>query len=117
MPSKRKKIELDATRQAPGRLATKMAMILMGKHKPGYIPHIDSGDKVVILNVKDLRFTGKKMDQKLYRHHTNYPGGLKEVLAKKVMEDDPREIVLHAVNKMLPKNKLREARLKRISFK
>jgi large subunit ribosomal protein L13 len=113
----RKKIVIDAAGMAPGRLATKMAMILMGKHKVGYEPRLDKGDKVVILNVEKIKFTGKKLDQKLYRHHSNHPGGLKEIPAKKIMKENPREIVLHAVAKMLPKNKLRDGRLLRISFK
>lgn len=116
MSTNRKKIELDATNQAPGRLAAKMATILIGKHKPGYVPHIDSGDKVVIFNPDKIKFTGKKLDQKIYRHHTLYPGGLKEIPAKKMMEK-PTEVILHAVIKMLPKNKLRDNRMKRISFK
>jgi len=113
----RKKIEFDATNMAPGRLATQIARILMGKHKVGYEPRLDKGDKVVITNLDKIKFTGKKLDQKLYRHHSNYPGGLKEVPAKKMMKDNPKEIVLHAVARMLPKNKLRDGRLMRISFK
>lgn len=113
----RKKIEIDATDMAPGRLATKIAMILMGKHKVGYEPRLDKGDKVVIVNVEKLKFTGKKLDQKVYRHHSMHPGGLKEIPAKKIMKEDPKKIVLHAVAKMLPKNKLRDGRMLRISFK
>ncbi len=113
---KRKKIEIDATGQTPGRLATKIATILMGKHKVTYVPHIDAGDKVVILNVNEIRFTGKKLDQKIYRHHSMHPGGLKEIPAKKMMED-PKQIILLAVAKMLPKNKMRDLRMNRISFK
>lgn len=114
---KRQKIEIDATNQAPGRLATKIAMILMGKHKPGYIPHIDSGDSVVVFNVDKMKFTGKKMDQKVYRHHTMHPGGLKEVGAKKMMKENPRFVLRHAVARMIPKNRTRKSRLLRISFK
>ena len=116
MATNRKKIELDATNQAPGRLAAKMAPILMGKHKPGYAPHIDSGDKIVIINAGKIKFTGKKLDQKIYRHHTLFPGGLKEIPAKRMMEK-PTELILQTVIKMLPKNKLRNNRMKRISFK
>ncbi|MBI2037330.1 MAG: 50S ribosomal protein L13 [Candidatus Magasanikbacteria bacterium] len=114
---KRKKITIDASGQVVGRLATKIAMILMGKNKPDYLPHIDSGDKVEILNVSELRFTGKKMVAKEYKHHSMHPGGLKIKLAKDVMKTNPKEIVLHAVSKMLPKNKTRDARLQRVSFK
>jgi len=113
----RKKFEIDATNIAPGRLATKIAMVLMGKHKVGYEPRLDKGDKVVVANVDKIKFTGKKLEQKVYRHHSNYPGGLKEIPAKKVMKENPKQIVLHAVTKMLPKNKLRDGRLMRISFK
>ena len=115
--SKRKTIEIDATGQAPGRLATKIATILMGKHKVKFTPHIDYGDKVVITNYDKIVFTGKKLDQKLYRHHSNHPGGLKEVPAKKIMAEKPQEAIRSAVIKMLPKNKLRDQRMIRLHFK
>ena len=117
MPTKREKIELDAAGQSVGRLATQIAMILMGKHKPTYAPHLDNGDKVVIKNVSDVVFTGKKAEEKEYRHHSMYPGGLKTKLAKTFMKTNPGEAVIKAVTKMLPKNKLRTGRLLRISFK
>jgi large subunit ribosomal protein L13 len=113
----RKTIEIDAAGQAPGRVAAKVATILMGKHKVKYAPHIDVGDKVVVINADKVVFTGKKLQQKLYRHHTNFPGGLKETPAKKVMTEKPQETIRHAVEKMLPKNKLRDQRLKRLHFK
>ncbi|MDO9509992.1 MAG: 50S ribosomal protein L13 [Candidatus Magasanikbacteria bacterium] len=113
----RKKIEFDATNMAPGRLATQIAIVLMGKHKVGYEPRLDKGDKVVVTNLEKIKFTGKKLDQKLYRHHSLHPGGLKEITAKKMMKDNPKKIVLHAVARMLPKNRLRDGRLLRISFK
>lgn len=115
--AKRKTIEIDATGQAPGRLATKIATILMGKHKVKFTPHIDYGDKVVITNYDKIVFTGKKLDQKLYRHHSNHPGGLKEVPAKKIMAEKPQEAIRSAVIKMLPKNKLRDQRMIRLHFK
>lgn len=114
---KRNKIELDATNLTPGRLATKIAMILMGKTKVGYETHIDSGDKVVVTNVSALHFTGKKLDQKVYRHHSMHPGGLKEIPAKQMLKEKPEEVLRHAVMKMLPKNKLRNGRMLRLSFK
>ncbi len=117
MAIKRHTVELDAAGIAPGRLATQIATILMGKHRPDYTPHIDSGDKVVIANAKDLVFTGKKLDQKVYRHHTLHPGGLKEVGAKIMVKEKPEEVIRLAVIKMLPKNKLRTARMKRLKFK
>lgn len=113
----RKTIEIDATGQAPGRLATKIATILMGKHKVKYTPHLDLGDKVVITNYDKIAFTGKKLDQKLYRHHSNHPGGLKETPAKKVIAEKPQEAIRSAVIKMLPKNKLRDQRMLRLHFK
>lgn len=115
--AKRKTIEIDATGQAPGRLATKIATILMGKHKVKFTPHIDYGDKVVITNYDKIVFTGKKLEQKLYRHHSNHPGGLKEVQAKKIMAEKPQEAIRSAVIKMLPKNKLRDQRMIRLHFK
>ncbi len=117
MAIKRHTVVLDAAGQAPGRLATQIATILMGKNKPDYVPHIDSGDKVEVINAKDIVFTGKKLDQKVYRHHTNHPGGLKETGAKTLFKDKPEEVVRLAVIKMLPKNKLRTARMKRLKIK
>jgi len=117
MTANRKTIEIDATNQAPGRLATKIATLLMGKHKVKYTPHLDLGDKVVITNVDKIAFTGKKLSQKVYRHHSNYPGGLKEIPANKIVAEKPEEAVRLAVIKMLPKNKLRDQRMNRLHFK
>jgi len=114
--AKRKKIEFDAAGQAPGRLASQLAPVLMGKHKPGYLPHRDTGDRVVIKNVEKMVFSGKKIEQKVYRHHSMHPGGLKEIPARKVFTENPREVLRHAVEKMLPKNKLRGPRLRRIKY-
>lgn len=113
---KHHKMEIDAAGQSPGRLATKIATILMGKHKVSYETHLDKGDKVVISNVDRIVFTGKKLDQKVYRHHSMHPGGLKETPAKQMIQD-PKEVIRLAVMKMLPKNKLRTNRMKRIHFK
>jgi len=115
--TKRKKIELDARNQAPGRLASKIATLLIGKHKVNFDPHLDRGDKVVVINVDQIAFTGKKLHQKEYKHHTMHPGGLKIKPAKKVLAENPKEVIRHAVAKMLPKNKLRAGRLQRLSFK
>jgi large subunit ribosomal protein L13 len=114
---KRKKHELDATNQAPGRLATRIAVLLMGKHKVGFEHYKDEGDKVVVLNAEKLIFTGKKLHQKEYKHHTMHPGGLKSVPAKKMKAEKPQDIIRSAVIKMLPKNKLRSKRMQRLSFK
>ncbi len=114
--TKHHKQEIDATGQAPGRLATQIATLLMGKHKPTYELHIDKGDKVEVSNVDKMVFTGKKIEQKIYRHHSMHPGGLKEIPAKMMMKD-MREILSLAVMKMLPKNKLRAGRMTRLHFK
>lgn len=112
-----KKQEIDATGMRPGRLATKIAGLLMGKHKPTYDPHIDNGDAVTIINADKIVFSGKKLEQKEYVHHTMHPGGLKSVPTKKVLAEDPSAVILHTVEKMLPKNKLRPGRLLRLRFK
>lgn len=109
--------ELDAAGVAPGRLATKIVLYLTGKHKPTFVPYIDDGSRVVILNADKAVFTGKKIDQKIYRHHSMHPGGLKERTIKSVIKKDPKEVIRLAVMKMLPKNKLREDRMKRLLFK
>lgn len=112
-----KKQEIDATNMAPGRLASQIAALLIGKHKTNFESHIDNGDKVVIKNVGKIVFTGKKLDQKEYLHHSMHPGGLKRIPAKKIMKEEPEEIIRHAVNKMLPRNKYRVIRMQRLSFK
>ena len=97
---------LDAQDVVLGRLATKVAMMLMGKHKPIYTPFIDTGDHVVIVNAEKVRLTGHKEDDKMYRHHTGYPGGLKERTAKKMRQVRPQRMLELAVQGMLPKTKL-----------
>lgn len=108
---------IDATGLRPGRLATKIALLLMGKNKVSYQPHIDEGSKVLVENVSKMVFSGKKIDQKVFRHHTMHPGGLKEAPAKKVFTENPEKVLELAVAKMLPKNKFRTNRLKRLTFK
>ncbi len=115
--SNRKKHEIDATGSAPGRLATSIATFLIGKHKASYTPHIDAGDKVIVTNADKIVFTGKKLAQKEYKHHSMHPGGLKRIPAKKLLTESPEEVIRHAVSKMLPRNKHRTARLRRLSFK
>ncbi len=114
---KREKIELDATGQAVGRLATKIAMILRGKTKPDFAPHIDSGDFVTVSNAGQVKFTGRKLVQKDYHHHTMHPGGFSTTSMKKVFDKDPGEVLRKAVNGMLPKNKLRPGMMKRLIIK
>ncbi len=97
---------LDAENVVLGRLASKAAMLLMGKTKPSYTPFLDTGDHVIVINADKVRLTGKKEDQKMYRHHTGYPGGLKEVQAKKMKVTRPAKMVELAIQGMLPKTKL-----------
>mmetsp|Transcript_9343 Transcript_9343/g.10650 ORF Transcript_9343/g.10650 Transcript_9343/m.10650 type:complete len:141 (-) Transcript_9343:27-449(-) len=107
---------LDARGQQPGRLATKIATLIMGKHKPIYSPHLDLGDHVVVINARHASFTGQKYKEKLYRWHTGYPGGLKSTTPRQLAEikNRPEEIVERAVSTMLPKNKLRKWRMRKL---
>ena len=97
---------LDAKDQVLGRLATRAAVLLMGKHKPDYTPFLKTGDHVVVVNAEKIRLTGKKEDQKMYRRHSGYPGGLRSVNARKQREVFPERMIEGAVAGMLPKNKL-----------
>jgi len=97
---------IDAEGQVLGRLATKVAVLLMGKHKPTYTPFLDTGDHVIVINAEKVRLTGGKEEQKLYRRHTGYPGGLKETSARKMRQTHPERIVELAVWGMLPKSTL-----------
>ena len=97
---------LDADGVVLGRLATKVAMMLMGKHKPTYTPFLDTGDHVVIVNAEKVRLTGRKEEDKMYRTHSGYPGGLKETQARKMRQKRPERMLELAVQGMLPKSKL-----------
>jgi len=97
---------LDAENAVLGRIASQAAMILMGKNKPTYTPFLDTGDHVIVLNAAKVRLTGRKDEQKVYRHHTGYPGGLVEVGARKMRETRPVRMVELAIQGMLPKTKL-----------
>jgi len=105
---------VDATGKTLGRLASEIAKILIGKHKPTYTPHVDGGDFVVVINADKIHATGKKLDQKVYYRHTLYPGGLKETTLRKMLQEKPEEVIRLAVKGMLPKNKLRDRRMKRL---
>jgi large subunit ribosomal protein L13 len=105
---------IDATNVVLGRLATKVARMLIGKDKPSFTPYLDSGDHVVVINADKVRMTGNKVEQKIYYSHSGYPGGLKEVPAKRVRETKPEWMVREAVLGMLPKNKLRARRAKKL---
>jgi large subunit ribosomal protein L13 len=97
---------VDADGQVLGRLASKAAMILMGKHKPTYTTFLDTGDHVIVINAAKVRLTGRKDSQKIYRHHSGYPGGLSEVGAVKMRATHPTKMVEQAIAGMLPKTKL-----------
>ncbi len=112
----RKWYVVDASDKIVGRLATKIATILRGKHKPVYTPHVDTGDFVVVVNAEKVKFTGNKLDQKMYFRHTGYIGGLKERTAKEMLEKNPEEIIRHAVKGMLPKGRLGRELLKKLKI-
>lgn len=109
--------EIDATDRAVGRVATEVVVFLRGKNKPDFAPHIDAGEFVTVINVDKVKFTGKKLVQKDYFHHTMYPGGLRRISMKKVFEKDPAEVLRKAVFGMLPKNRLRDGMMKRLTIK
>lgn len=112
----RKWYVVDAAEAPLGRVATKVATLLTGKGKPMFTAHIDCGDYVVIINAKDLKVTGNKMLNKMYYHHSGFPGGLKEASLKEQMEKDPTAVLAHAIRGMLPVNKLRDERLARLKI-
>lgn len=97
---------VDANGQILGRLASKVATIIRGKHKPMFTPHMDTGDFVVIINAGKVRLTGNKMKDKKYYHYTGYPGGIREISAEKLIEKKPEEVLKKAIKGMLPKNSL-----------
>ena len=97
---------IDAANKPIGRVATEAAKLLRGKHKPTYTPNIDMGDHVIILNCKDVILTGNKLNQKVYRHHSGYIGGMKEVPAKVMLEKNPEKAMTLAIKGMLPHNSL-----------
>ena len=105
---------IDAANQVLGRLATRAARILIGKDKASFTPYLDSGDHVVIINADKIRLTGNKLEQKVYYSHSGYPGGLKAVPVKRVRESRPEWVVREAVLGMLPKNKLRARRARKL---
>jgi large subunit ribosomal protein L13 len=112
----RKTHEIDATDIPAGRLATKVAGLLMGKGKPGYIPHLDQGDFVVVKNAAKIKLTGKKWEQKVHFHSSNRPSGIRRVKMTTLRETNPGEILRHAVKYMLPKNRTQAVRLKRLKI-
>ncbi|MEO0088258.1 MAG: 50S ribosomal protein L13 [candidate division WOR-3 bacterium] len=107
---------VDAKGKILGRLASKIAFLLMGKHKPYYTPHIDCGDFVIVINASQIKVTGKKEKKKVYYWHTGYPGGLKSMTFEEMMKKNPKKVIELAVKRMLPKNRLRKYRLKRLKI-
>ena len=105
---------VDAKGKTLGRLASRVAVLLRGKHKPIFTPHVDVGDFVVVVNADKVALTGKKWKEKLYIHHSGYPGGFKSISAEKLMEKKPERLITMAVQGMLPKNKLGRKLLKKL---
>ncbi len=114
---KRETHTIDASGKILGRLASKIVVLLRGKHKPDFAPHKEMGDFVIIENVSQIKVTGKKMDQKTYFYHSGYLGSGREVPLKVLFSKDPGEVLRRAVYGMLPKNKLRPIQIKRLKFK
>jgi len=106
LEAQRRWFVIDADGKTVGRLASKAALLLMGKNKPTYTPYLDVGDHVVIINAEKVVFTGNKLRDKVYRHHTGWPGGLKETSAEKLMQRHPERVLESAIKGMLPSNKI-----------
>ena len=100
---------VDAKGKTLGRLASRIAMILRGKHKPEFTPHVDTGDYVIVINAAEVAVTGRKIDDKMYYRHTGYPGGIREMNLKELMEKFPERAISFAIKGMLPKNSLGRA--------
>ncbi|MBK6364938.1 MAG: 50S ribosomal protein L13 [Saprospiraceae bacterium] len=105
---------VDADGEIVGRLATKIASVIRGKHKPDFTPHADMGDYVIVINADKVRFTGNKLDDKEYTRYTGYPGGLRRRTAKEMLEKRPNQVLELAVKGMLPKTKLGRAMIKKL---
>jgi len=110
----RKWYVVDADGMVLGRLGSQVAAILRGKHKPIYTPHCDTGDHVIIINAGKVTMTGHKLDQKMYRHHTGYPGGLKETSYRDLLSKKPEFAVYEAIRRMMPKGPLGRQMLKKV---
>ncbi|HLD46689.1 MAG TPA: 50S ribosomal protein L13 [Desulfobaccales bacterium] len=107
---------VDAQDKVLGRLASRIAMVLRGKTKPTFTPHIDTGDFVVVVNAAQVQLTGRKLDNKFYYHHSGFPGGIKEISARKLLQKKPEDVLRHAVRGMLPKNSLGRQLLKKLKI-
>ena len=110
----RKWLVIDASGKTLGRLATEVAKLLRGKHKPTYTPFVDTGDYVIVINASEMKLTGHKLDQKMYRYHTGYAGGLKETTYRNLMAKNPEKALEVAVKGMLPKNSLGRQMFKKL---
>jgi len=110
----RKWLIVDASGKPLGRLASEVAKLLRGKHKPNYTPHVDTGDHVIVLNAEKVVLTGKKLEQKMYRHYSGYPGGMKEIKYRHFMATRPERAVELAIKGMLPKNSLGRAMYRKL---
>ena len=110
----RKWYVVDAEGKTLGRLASEVANVLRGKNKPTYTPHIDTGDYVIVVNAERIQVTGKKLDQKIYYHHSEYVGGMKEATLREMMQKKPEFVITHAVKGMLPKGPLGRQMLKKL---
>lgn len=105
---------VDASGKIFGRIASQVATVLCGKNKPTYTPHVDTGDYVIIINADKAVLTGKKLDQKIYHHHSGYIGGMKEIKYRDMMRDKPEFALKEAIRRMLPKSSLGDAMLKKV---
>jgi large subunit ribosomal protein L13 len=105
---------VDAAGQTLGRLAAQVARILRGKHKPTYSPSVDTGDFVIVVNAEKIHVTGRKLDQKIYYRYSGYPGGLKEITLRNLLQRHPARVIEHAVRGMLPKNRLGRQMFKKL---
>lgn len=112
----RKTYTIDATNRVLGRLAVQVANMLRGKKKVGFVPYLDMGDYVIVKNIRNIKITGRKIEQKKYYHHSGYLGGLKETPLKKILKENPGEALKRAVFGMLPINKLRKEQIKRLKL-
>lgn len=110
----RKWYVIDAEDKTLGKIASEVAAILRGKKKPIYTPHVDTGDYVIVINAEKVRVTGKKEEQKIYKSHSGYPGGLKETTLRELRAKKPEEIIRHAVKGMMPKGKLGRQMFKKL---
>lgn len=105
---------VDAEGMTLGRLATRISQVLMGKHKPSYTPHVDTGDFVVVVNAEKIVLSGRKLDQKQYHRYSGHPGGLKSVTARRMLELDPERVITAAVQGMVQRNRLGRAQLSKL---